>query len=88
MSKNKSIHSSEYCELIELITSERKRLGLSQAEVAKYIGMSQSDISKIENQERRMDVFEFKRVLFAYRVNENMHLKRLVLNYLGISNED
>jgi len=87
MSKHKSIHADEYSTLIALMTSERKRLGLSQVEVGQRIGMSQSDISKIENQERRMDVLEFKRLLEAYRVQENLTLKKLILNYLGLESE-
>jgi transcriptional regulator with XRE-family HTH domain len=84
MSKSKSIHSSEYSELIESLTRERKRLGLSQADVARAIGMSQSDVSKIENQERRVDVLEFKKMVQAYRIHSNPHLKKVVFTFLGV----
>ena len=59
----KTIHSNEYSRLVEMLTSERKRLGLSQSEVAIAIDLTQSDVSKLENQERRMDVLEFKRII-------------------------
>lgn len=88
MNKSKSTYSPEYSELIDLLTRERKRLGLSQAEVAPAIGMSQSDVSKIENQERRIDVYEFRRLLSAYRIQDNPRLKGLVRDFFGIGNED
>lgn len=87
MNKNKSIYSSEYSDLIELLTRERKRLGLSQAEVAEAIGMSQSDVSKIENQERRIDVYEFRKLLGVYRIQANPRLKTLVKDFFGVNDE-
>lgn len=84
MDNKKSIHSPEYSELIQWITQERKRLGLSQAEVGKALGMSQSDISKIENQERRIDILEFKNLILIYRVSDNFKLKNYIKNYFGI----
>ena len=59
MSKSKTIYSPEYIELIDILASERKRLDLSQAEVAEQLGLRQTDISKIENKERRLDVHEY-----------------------------
>lgn len=87
MSKSKTIHSPDYSALIDILNRERKRLGLSQSEVAEAIGMSQSDISKIENQERRIDIYEFRNLLSAYRIENNPRLKEVVLDFLGISNE-
>jgi transcriptional regulator with XRE-family HTH domain len=87
MSKSKSIHSPAYSDLMEFLTKERKRLGLSQSDVAEAIGMSQSDISKIEKQERRIDVYELKRLLLAYRIEENPQLRRYVSGFFGVDNE-
>jgi len=87
MNKSKSIHSPAYSNLIETLTRERKRLALSQAEVGQLIGMSQSDISKIENQERRLDVLEFKCLLLVYRVSENQKLRRYVQDFFEVGNE-
>lgn len=87
MSKIKSIFSPEYSELIELLTRERKRLGLSQSEVAISVGMSQSDVSKIENQDRRIDVYEFKALLTAYRVHDNPVLKLYVSKFFGVNDD-
>ena len=84
MKKEKTIHAERYSRLIDELCAERKRLGLSQDEVANALGLSQSDISKIETRERRLDVFEFSRILHIYRVNENAKLKRLVSEFFGL----
>ena len=84
MSKSKSIYLSEYSVLIERLTRERRRLGLSQAEVGKSIGMSQSDISKIETQDRRIDVYEFRKLLTTYRIQDNPRLKQDIRDFFGV----
>lgn len=84
MKREKTIHTEEYVKIVDLLSAERKRLGLSQSEIADIIGMTQSDISKIENFERRLDVLEFKLILVAYRVNENPILAKQVRKYLQI----
>lgn len=84
MKREKTIHSTVYSQLVERLHQERKRLGLSQMEVAQELGMTQSEISKIESTERRLDIFEFKKLLSIYRVNENETLKQFVLNFLSL----
>ncbi len=84
----KTIHSNEYGRFVEMLTSERKRLGLSQSEVATAIDLTQSDVSKLENQERRMDVLEFKRIIHLYRVSENPRFYSQILNFLGLSSDE
>jgi transcriptional regulator with XRE-family HTH domain len=55
----KTIKTSEYRRLISSLVAARRSAGVSQAKVAETLGCSQSDISKIENCERRLDVLEF-----------------------------
>ena len=83
----KSIHKKEYLQLINILSSERKRLGLSQCEVAKLLNMSQSDISKIESNERRLDIFELREFLDIFRINTNKKLQSEILDYFGIPKE-
>ena len=85
MKRQKTIHHAEYCEIIDALRVERKRLGLSQATVAKKLAMSQSEISKIETYERRIDVWEFKKLIELYRISENRQLQRIVEVYFGLS---
>ncbi len=84
MKRNKTIHNEQYCNLIEGLCQERKRLGISQTEVADFLQMRQSEISKIETIERRIDVFEFKQLLKIYRINDNLKLKQLVMKFLEL----
>lgn len=78
MNRTKTIYNQEYCNFISALCSERKRLGLSQLEVATLIGMTQSDMSKIESCERRVDIYELKSLLNVYRVQHNEKLNKLV----------
>ena len=84
MQKFKSIHNPNYTWLIEQLCNERRRLGLSQKEVAERIGMTQSEISKIESAERRLDVLEFKALLTLYRLKDNHKLQQLLNQFFGI----
>lgn len=83
----KTIHKEEYLQLINVISEERKRLGLSQTEVGKLLDMSQSDISKIESNERRLDIFELKSLLQVFRINTNKKLQKEILEYFGLSKD-
>jgi transcriptional regulator with XRE-family HTH domain len=84
MNRTKTIYTKEYCILIQLLRDERKRLGLSQLEVANSIGMTQSEISKIESTERRVDIFELKLLLKVYRVQHNEKLKQVFNNFFEL----
>tara|TARA_Y100000052_G_C2905973_1_gene59595 strand:+ start:382 stop:528 length:147 start_codon:yes stop_codon:yes gene_type:complete len=46
--------------------------------------MTQSEVSKIETLERRIDVLEFKELLTVYRISENLKLKQLVIDFLDM----
>jgi len=54
-----------YKRLRELLVRERKRAGLSQAELAAKLGKPQSYVSKCELGERRVDVVEFVEIADA-----------------------
>lgn len=84
MKRNKTIHNKEYGDLIDKLCSERKCLSLSQTEVSEHLNMTQSEISKIETGDRRMDILEFKQILKVYRVSKNKKLKQLVIDFLGL----
>lgn len=75
MQKTKSIHNAEYNNFIKQLVRERKRLKLSQSDVAVQLQMTQPDISKIENNERRLDVLELRNLVSIYDINKNVELK-------------
>lgn len=81
MNTKKTIHSPVYSELIDRLAEERKRLGLSQFEVAAALNLTQADISKVEHKERRLDVLELKKILEVYRIAENKKLREVIINF-------
>jgi transcriptional regulator with XRE-family HTH domain len=84
MKRSKTIHHAKYCAIIDALKAERQRLGLSQKDVADALGVTQSEISKIETYERRVDVWEFKNLLALYRAPSNETLRRSMIAYLGL----
>lgn len=58
-----TIHDHRYRCLVQLLTKLRKEASLSQSELAIFLGLSQSDISKIESFERRLDALELFELL-------------------------
>jgi len=84
MNKNKTIHDKRYQEFISELTKERIRLSVSQGELATQIGLNQSDISKIEKFEKRLDVLEFALILKELRISENSRLQQIVNRFTGM----
>lgn len=82
---SKTIHDTLYQRLINELAQERIRLNISQSELATQIGLNQSDMSKIEKFERRLDVLEFSMILKALRINENVRLQMIVKDFTGVS---
>lgn len=57
---SKSIHRKEYAALIEAVRDARLAAGLTQAQVSRELGRSQSFISDVETGKRRIDVVELR----------------------------
>lgn len=55
----KSIYSEEYKAVIDGLIAERKRVGMTQVQLANKLGRPQSFVSKTESRERRLDIVEF-----------------------------
>jgi len=85
---SKTIHDSLYQRLVTELTQERIRLNISQGELATQVGLNQSDISKIEKFERRLDVLEFSMILNALRIQENARLQRIVKDFTGVPHDE
>lgn len=73
----KSIYSDGYNIFIQLLTQARLESGLLQADLAKRLGKHQSFISKIENCERRVDIYEIYCICDAIGIQ----LSDLVIRY-------
>jgi len=85
MKRAKTIHNRKYSKLISDLRCERKRLGFSQVDIADLLKMKQSEISKIETCERRLDIQEFKELLSIYKIKKNSKLKELVFSFFEIN---
>lgn len=53
-----SIHEPQYIEFITRLRNERKAKNITQIQLAKKLGQSQSYVAKVETCERRLDVIE------------------------------
>ena len=83
----KTIHNNKYQSLVQELAQERIRLNISQGELAEQLGLNQSDISKIEKFERRLDVLEFSKILGALRIKENLRLQNIVKEFTGVQHD-
>ena len=69
MFMKKSIYSTEQIELLKLLRETRKKAGLSQRELARQLGRSQSFISKYESGELQLDLIELSSVCRAMSIS-------------------
>lgn len=83
----KTIHHTDYTNFIALLKSERVRLNLSQKETSQFLGISQSDLSKIESCERRLDILELKKIIHFYRIKQNSSLQKSLQEFLEVDFE-
>ena len=63
----KSINSNTYAVFLDHLRETREKLGVTQEELAKQLGESQSFVSKCERGERRLDIVEVR--LFCIAMN-------------------
>lgn len=57
--KHSGVSDPRYVNAIAGLRDARRKVGLSQQDLAKSIGKSQQFISKYESRERRLDMIEF-----------------------------
>ena len=73
----KSVTSEGYKVLLAYLKVAREGAGLTQAELAERLGMSQSQVSKCERGERRLDVIELREWCMALGVGLPAFIKTL-----------
>jgi len=64
----KSIFSGDHKRVISAINKARKAIGITQKELAKKLGKTQSYISKIESAQVRLDIVQLKRIAKVLKV--------------------
>lgn len=60
MAARKSIYTKDYAVFVETLREMRVERGVSQVDLAKGLGVTQSFISKCERGERRLDCIELR----------------------------
>lgn len=63
----RSVHTPEYRAFLKRLVAARKAAGFSQVEVAKALRLPQSQVSRMESGERRVDVIEAAAFAKLYR---------------------
>ncbi|WP_448192327.1 helix-turn-helix domain-containing protein [Azospirillum sp. sgz301742] len=58
---NRDKFGEDYQALLALLVAERRRRGLTQWDLARAMGTDQSQVSKLERRERRLDIIDFVR---------------------------
>jgi transcriptional regulator with XRE-family HTH domain len=64
---SKTLYSKDHKHLVEKLKKAREESGLDQKEIAKFLGKSQSYISKIESGQRRIDIIQLKEFAKLYK---------------------
>jgi transcriptional regulator with XRE-family HTH domain len=62
---DKTIHTAEYGALLTLLRETRQAAGVTQVQLAERLDETQSQISKLERGEVRIDVIELRTILLA-----------------------
>ena len=74
----KTLRSPRQLRLIDLLVEQRKRAGLSQADLAKKLDRYQSVVSSIESGGRRVDVVELLEIADAIGLDVHALIDDLV----------
>lgn len=64
----KTIYTAEYAAVLRLLKAARERAGLTQTDLAKRLGQTQSQVSKIERGDRRLDIIQIRTMLRHFSV--------------------
>jgi transcriptional regulator with XRE-family HTH domain len=62
-------YTPEYQQFLERLRAARRRMGLTQVEVAQRLGKPQSYVSKCESGERRVDIIEVAAYASLYGIS-------------------
>ncbi len=73
----KTIHTSEYSELIDWLRTQRKQKKMTMRELGAKLGVIHSWVGKIEQGERRLDLVEYLKICKALKVDPHEGLNLL-----------
>ena len=62
---DKSVHTKDYERFLQLLRDTREVAGITQVELAKTLGITQSHLSKMERGELRLDIIQTREICLA-----------------------
>ena len=65
----KTIYTREYAAVLRLFKKAREDAGVTQVELAKRLGQTQSFVSKVERGDRRLDIIQLRTILSVFGVS-------------------
>jgi transcriptional regulator with XRE-family HTH domain len=68
-------YGREYRAIIEILVQARHKAGLTQIDLAVALGITQSEVSKIERSERRLDIIDYLRICRALNIDPGALLR-------------
>jgi len=71
----RAIYTKDHYAIVERLKTARIEAGLSQVEVTKKLGKTQSYLSKIESGQRRFDVLQLKEFAKLYKKSLDFFVK-------------
>lgn len=75
--RTSTLHHQKYHRLVERLIATRKQIGLTQAELAQKLGITQPDISKIERFERKIDALELLEWFHVFSLNRQIDINEI-----------
>ena len=73
----KSIYTREYAAVLRLFKAAREEAGVTQVELAKRLGQTQSFVSKVERGDRRLDIVQLRSIVAEFGVTLPQFVERL-----------
>jgi transcriptional regulator with XRE-family HTH domain len=73
----KTIYTREYAVVLRLLKESRERAGITQVDLAKALGRSQSYVSKVERGDRRLDIVQLRTICQALGLTLTEFVRRL-----------
>ena len=79
----KSIYTGEYSTVIRLLRQAREDAELTQVDLAKRLGQTQSFVSKFERGDRRLDIIQLRTILSHLGITLAEFVQRLETELRG-----
>ena len=73
----KTIYTREYAAVLRLLKEARRKAGVTQVELARRLGLTQSQVSKLERGDTRIDVVQLRAMCAACGLSLLDFVKRL-----------